>query len=353
MSKDGMKTKIICGFLLSVLLALVGCATAPKVSLDPTLTTYSRETLEDMDEIALPMNYNVDNFRQLQLGVHFKSVMGKDKQTGEEIGVDPDLSTRLQTEMAKLKRFTVYSAHNRDGVMFFEELADVDPSTQLAQPKKTRAIDLVLSAQVTVTKETIRRYYDSLIIYEVECDFSCEDLKTHTVKFADKAKGRTARTKVRTRTGRTAAGFMEKDAQQAVNQAAMKALMVLANKLGNTFPVGGRIIGASGSGDRLQLDKGFEDGIGNKQQCVIFINDGGVDVPLALAEATPGNDKSTLVVYRWNKSDPDAKPLIREYQDNPKGFLKRNKVYAVGYGLSTPPEWENAYADSLDEEARM
>ena len=333
-------------------LALVGCV-APEIPLDPTLTTYSRQKLEDMDEIALPMNYSIDNFRKLQLGVAFESVSGIDRKTGQPISVSQDLSTRLQTEMAKLKRFTIYSAHNRGGVMFFEELADVDPTAKLAKPKKVRNIDLVLSARVSVTKERQDRYNDTLLIYEVECDFNCEDMKTHTVKFAEKAKGRTARKQVLSFSGRKMAGYSDADEEQAITNAAMKALAVIANKLGNTFPVGGQVVGVSSSGDRMQLNKGFEDGIGHKQQCVIFVNDGGVDVPLALAEATPGTDKSTLVVYKWNKSDPDAKPLIREYQDAPKQFLKRNKVYAVGYGLSTPPEWENANAGSMDEQRRL
>ncbi len=344
--------KISYGISFLGILALVGCAT-PEVPLEPTLTTFSREKLEDMDEIALPMNYSIENFRKLQLGVAFESVTGIDKKTGEPISVSQDLSARLQTEMAKLKRFTIYSAHNRGGVMFFEELADVDPSASLAQPTKARNIDLVLSARVSVTKERQDRYNDTLLIYEVECDFNCEDLKTHTVKFAEKAKGRTARKQILSFSGRKMAGYSDADEEQAITNAAMKALAVIANKLGNTFPVGGQVVGVSSSGDRMQLDKGFEDGIGHKQQCVIFVNDGGVDIPLALAEATPGSNKSTLSVYKWNKSDADAKTLIREYQDAPKQFLRRNKIYAVGYGLSTPPEWENANPGSMDEQRRL
>lgn len=334
------------------LLALSGCST-PELALDPTLTTYSRERLEDMDEIVLPLNYNVDNFRKLQMGVAFEAVGGVDKKTGEPLAVSQDLSTRLQTEMAKLKRFTIYSAHNRGGVTFFEELADVDSATTLQKPDRTRDIDIVLSGRLTVTKERHDRYNDTLLIYEVECDFSCEDLKTRTVKFAEKAKGRTARKQVLSFSGMKMAGFTDEDEQQAITQAAMKALAVVANKLGNTFPVGGKITGVSASGERLQLDKGFDDGIGNRQQCVVFVNDGGVDVPLALAEASPGTDSSTLSAYRWNTDDPDAKVLIREYRDAPRQFLKNYKVYAVGYGLSTPPEWEEAYSGSMDEQLRL
>lgn len=331
---------------------LVGCAT-PELKLDPTLKTFSREDLEEMDEITLPMNYSTENFRKLQMGVAFDSIGGVDKKTGEPLTIDPNLSTRLQTEMAKLKRFTIFSAHNRGGVMFFQDLGDVDSDVSLVEAEDVRNIDIILTGKITVTKERQDRYNDTVIIYEVECDFSCEDLKTRTVKFAEKAKGRTARKVLLSFSGRKMAGFDDSDEQQAITQAAMKALAVVANKLGNTYPVGAEVAGITGSGDRMTISKGFEDGIGNKQQCVIYVDDGGVDVPIALAEAAPGADKSTLSVYKWNKGDADAKPLIRELQDAPRQFLKNNKVYAVGYGLSVPPEWENAYEGSMDEQMRL
>lgn len=330
---------------------LVGCKS--ELALEPTLTTFSRETLEDMDEIVLPTNYSVKGFRKLQMGVAFEVVPGLDKKTGEELIVSDDLSSRLQTEMAKLKRFTIFSAHNRSGVTFFQELTDVGEAA-MKEPVDMQELDLVLSGRVTVTKERNDRYNDTVLIYEVECDFSCEDLATKTVKFAEKAKGRTARKQLLSFSGRKMAGYSDEDEQQAITQAAMKALAVVANKLGNTFPVGGKITGSTRTGNRLTLDKGFEDGIGNKQQCVIFVNDGGVDIPVALAEAAPGaQGTSNLTVYRWNDDDPDAEPLIEDFRKNGNSFVKQNDVYAVGYGLSVPPEWENAYEGSMDEQLRL
>ncbi len=346
-----MKKAIVATLGVSFVL-LVGCRT-PELELEPTLTTFSRETLEDMDEIQMPTNYSTQNFRKIQLGVAFETKNGIDKKTGEPLIISQSLSTRLQTEMAKLKRFTIFSAHNREGVTFFQELSDVDGDVNLTEAKDVRNIDAVLSGTITVTKERQDRYNDTLLIYEVECDFSCEDLKTRTVKFAEKAKGRTARKQVLSYTGRKMAGYSEADEQQAIEQAAMKALAVVANKLGNTFPVGGKVKGISASGERMTLEKGFEDGIGNAQQCVIYVDDGGVDIPIALAEATPSANTSNLRIYRWNKSDDDAEVLIEELEDAPRQFLKNNKVYAVGYGLSVPPEWENAYKGSMDEQLRL
>ena len=337
---------------LGLLILAAGCST-PELQLDPKLRTYSREELEDMDEIEMPSNYSVDNFRKLQLGVAFEVLPGVDKKTGEALAIDPNLSTRLQTEMAKLKRFTVFSAHNRSGVTIFEALSDVDDQVKLQAPTDVKAIDLILSGKLTVSKERVDRYNDTILIYEVECDFSCEEAKTREVKFAEKARGRTARKVVLSFSGRKMAGYDDKDEQQAITHAAMKALAVMANKLGNAYPVGGRVTGISASGERMTAQVGYEEGFGKNQQCVIFVSDEGVDIPLALAEAVPKNDgTSSLVVYRWANS-ADAKPMVKALRKNGRVFPRNNKVYAVGYGLPVPPEWENAYEGSMDEQLRL
>lgn len=331
--------KILSGAAALACLAwLCGCSTAP---------------------IALPANYSTQNFRKIQMGVAFSAAEGVDKKTGEPLPVPQGLNERLQTELAKLKRFTIYSAHNRGGVMYFEELTELEKlsegktSTSLAEATSVKDIDVVLSGHVSVSKERHDRYDDTLLIYEVECDVSCEDLRSRTVKFAEKAKGRTARKQVLSFSGMKIAGYSEKDEEQAITQAAMKALAVIAEKLGNNFPAGGSIVGISASGERMQLDIGFENGIGNRQQCVVYVADGGVDVPIALAEAAPGTDQSTLLVCRWNDADADAAALIETLKKSPKQFLKDFGVYAVACGLPVPPEWEDDSADAEDEKKRL
>lgn len=332
--------KISCWIQVSIgaiLIMNVGCSTPKK---DRELVTYSRSDVLSYRDIDFPLNYSRTNFRKLLMGVAFESVSGKDLETGKPLLISKDLSVRMQTEMAKLKRFTIFSAHNRGGVMFFQELADVDEDVKIASASNTREMDLILSGRVTVTKERQELYKENKIIYEVECDFSCEDMKTRTVKFAEKARGRVERRQLLTISGIKAVGYSEKDEQQAITQAAMQALAKVANKLGNLYPIGGCITGISSTGERMQLDKGFEDGVGNKQQCVVYVDDGGIDIPLALAEGMPGPSTTNLRVIRWNKHDDDAEPLIQALLATPKKFIKENKVYAAGYGMSVPPEWE-------------
>ena len=134
--------------------------------------------------------------------------------------------------------------------------------------------------------------------------------------------------------------------KQAIEQAALKAVVEIANRLGNEYPAGGRITGTTATGEKLTLDKGELDGIGPNQMCVVFVNDGGVDIPIALAAAFPKKTGSSqLEVRRWNDKDKDAKPLVKLFKANPKGFLADNKVYAVGYGMPVPPAWKQGVDD--------
>lgn len=308
------------------------------------MTTYGKKDFK-RGEIELPANFSTENFRKLTLGVAFNDISVKAGDISPEIV--QTLSSRLQTEMSKLRRFTVFSAHNRGGVQFFQALADVgDADMSIAEEVEMKSLDLVLSASITVSKERQERYNHDEIIYEVECDFSCEDLKTRTVKFAEKAMGRSVRTQAFSLSGQKLGGHVAdtlEDERQAIYHAAMQAVAVMANKLGNTFPVGGRVIGILPSGTRFAIDKGFEHGIGKDQQMILYADYFGVKLPLAVAEAVPETTQSSALIYRWNNWDKDAKPIIKDIQ---KGNWQNYKLYAVGYGMPIPPEWEKAYDKS-------
>ena len=126
----------------------------------------------------------------------------------------------------------------------------------------------------------------------------------------------------------------------------MKALVEIANRLGNEYPAGGRIVGTTATGEKMTLDKGELDGIGVNQMCVVFVSDGGVDIPIALAAAYPKKTgTSQLDVRRWNDRDKDAKPLVKSFKADPKAFLAENKIYAVGYGMPVPPTWKQGTDD--------
>ena len=326
---------------------LCGCATTETIDLGPNVTTFSKEELMKAPRITLPPGYNTDNFRKIRMNVFFESVTGREKVVDSdgklverELAASQNLGARLQGAMAELNRFTVRSDYNRGGALAESIRKGVEGVKQDA--------DISLSCKVTATKEKEKRYNDTLVIYEVDVDYSCEDLKTGDVAFAGHAKGRTARSQFVGITGRVTGGFQDTpdNERQAIEQAALKAVVEIANRLGNEYPVGGRITGATATGEKLTLDKGELDGIGANQMCVVFVNDGGVDIPLALADAFPKKTgTSQLEVCRWNDRDGDAKPLVKAFKKDPKGFLNESRVYAVGYGMPVPPAWKQGVDD--------
>lgn len=336
--------------ILSILgLALLcGCASTPEtIDLGPKLTTFSETELMKAPRIQLPPGYNTDNFRKIRMNVFVQSIDGKEKvmnadgtHTERPLAASQNLGARLQGAMAELNRFSVRSDFNR-GAALAENIRKGEEATK-------QDADIALSCMVTATKEKLSRYTDTLVIYEVDIDYSCEDLKTGDVTFSGHAKGRTARSQFVGISGRITGGFRDnpENEKQVIEQASLKALVEIANRLGNEYPIGGRITGTTATGEKLTLDKGELDGIGANQMCVVYVNDGGVDVPIALAAAFPKKTGSSqLEVRRWNDKDTDAKPLLKLFKANPKGFLNENKVYAVGYGMPVPPTWKQGVDD--------
>ena len=336
-----MKTFALAALCSSFAAMLIcGCASAPSGNDRPLpVKYYSKAELEDMDTVQLPSNYSVDNFKKLQLGVAF-SVTARDGK----VKVDPALSGRLQTEMAKLKRFTIFSMHNRNGVKAFERVADLDESVKLDEASDVKNINLILNASMMISCEVHELYNEKEYVYAADCDFSCEDLKTRTVLFAEKARGGSSRKVRYTLTGQNYGSTTE---EMAILTAALRALKIVANKLGNTFPTGGRVTNISGSGETMAMAAGYNEGIGAKQQVAVFLTEDGLDIPIAFAEAAPKNDgTSMLSVYKWNTRHKDAKPIIEELQDSPRKFLKNYKgekkdgLYAVAFGMPVPEDWE-------------
>lgn len=325
---------LIAGLSIS---AICGCANTGE-SHSGVYTSGS--DIMNAEELALPANYDVENLdRKLIMLVAVAAKKGLTEGAKEGLEIDPALSTRFQTEMAKLKRFTIYSAHNNAAGDLVANLADIGEVGDNS-PVDIKNIDLSLTLSLTATRERQRVDDGNVWIYEVECDCNCRDEKTRMVKFAEKVRGEARRHQMISMRNRRAAGFDEKTAQGAITEAAMKALANLAKKLGNTFPVGGKVTGMLPSGETMMFDRGFEQGIFKNQQTVVFVDYMGVDVPIAAGTAEPGRDKSRLAVRRWNDDNKDAKMIIKELRQSPMAFFKNYKIYAVGYGIPIPPEWE-------------
>lgn len=339
------KLSIYCAL---VALLFAGCQTSSHYYLNPALKTYSRATLEKVSPIKLPPNWNADNFKKIVLGVHITD-------GGKEL--DRTLNTRLQTEIDKLKRFQVYSAYNVDGKMMFMDLADVGEA-EMKEPTKQPELNYILNIKLTMRRSA--RVEPSrgmkFFRYEAVCDWNLEDLAERTIAESGVAKGVTERLQYVSPGMIPLSGFFpEMGDEEARCSAALKAIAVVANRIGNRFPVGGEIKGVSQSGERLTLDKGFGHGIGKFHQvavCARVGRSGKVSIPIALAEAMPTPSDSNLHIYRWNRDNPDAEIVVKEYLADPRAYAKTHKLFAVGYGIPIPPEWEDDSTEA-DERVRL
>lgn len=338
-------------------LLVAGCATTEVDTEDygPNVTHYGKNDLVNKGEITLPPGFSKDDMTELVMGVTFKASdkLPKDAVAGGEspLPVDPNLSLTLQTHMDKLKRFTMVALHGSDTENDLAAVADYsNGNIELASQEKAVKINVLLQCNIVCAKSrtTVRGVGSQpdteQIVYKVYLMATCKDLRKGTVLFSEPVVGRTRPHVVTMVNGRPRGGFDSKQESAAIEKAAMNAIIELANKLGNRFPAGGHVIAVSRSGDSMTLDKGANDGIGMGQQCVIVMDDEGVNIPIALAEAYPETTehKSALKIYRWNDADKDAKDIAKEYKANPRGFFSQNKnnLYAVCYGVALPPEWE-------------
>ncbi len=334
-----MKTSSFALYGAAVAVAILGgCATAPTARGPIPAKYYSKAELEDMDEVKLPPNYSVDNFRKLQmvLNVKIESADGKTR-------ISKGLSTRMQTEMAKLKRFEIFSLHNRSKVEL-DAIGDLDEEVKVVEADQVKASDLMLTGSIKVTCAINELHNEKVYVYSADGDFSCENAKTRTVYFAEKARGVWDRKVKYSLTGQ-AHGNVSED--QAIQIACLRCLAIVANKLGNTFPTGGRVTNITGSGDTMVMQAGQQEGIAPNQQVCVFLSEDGLDIPVAFAEATPKNDgTSQLRVYRWNTDNSDAKAVVKEIRGSGRSFLKqyrgdkKNGLYAVAFGMAVPADWE-------------
>ena len=333
-----MKNLSVIAMAIGVGVIITGCMTTPSGRGPLPVKYYTKADLEDMDEVKLPANYSIDNFRKLQMVMNVKVVSGDGKMK-----VDKNLSTRMQTEMAKLKRFEIFSLHNRSKTEL-DALSDVDETVKVIEADQVKASDLILTGSITITRSLHELRDERVYVYMADGDFSCENAKTRTVLFAEKARGFWDRRIRYTLTGQVQGNVSE---DEAIQIASLRCLALIANKLGNTFPSGGRVTNITGSGDTMVMQAGQHEGIAPNQQVCVFLSEDGLDIPIAFAEATPKNDgTSQLRVYRWNTDNDDAEAIVDEIRGSARKFLKsykgdlKNGLYAVAFGMAVPADRE-------------
>ncbi len=334
--------------VVAIAVLLCSCSSDPKNTKQTKYgqknqVTYGREELRKQP-INFPPNYNTDNFRKLVMAVDF----GNTACDGFSPEIGRAVNTRMQSEMAKIKRFSVFAVHGQR-LERIQALADVGQA-KLAETTDMKDIAIMLSGNILMTLQRKNAGRKQVLTYGLTINITCTDLKTGLVKFSKDIDAKVNKRQTLSSSGRVIAGFNannQKDIEQVFMDVVVLAAMKLANELGNSFPVGGRITGMLD--ETLTLDKGFEQGVGGKMQMVVFTQISGVDLPLALAEASPGTNTSNLQIWRWNTDNQRVQNIRKQMQDD-SAWLEKNKLYAVGYGMAKPSDWDKPMDHDLDDE---
>ena len=351
-----MMKKFTLTIFAAAVLGLTGCATnlvrtdaensARAVQIEPDLHTVSRGDAEDADEVSLPQNYNPDNYRKMVLQVLFYP---DDQENPDRFAKEKSeaVTSLFETEITKLRRFTILSSSQlgqqaRRDVKRMQDKGGV-PSDRIFRLGREKGAKYALVGGIAIKSERYNRLSNNEIFYIITVNYQLINLETNEIEEADTAEGRAKRTFYATPNGAYVGGFNLNDPKQtqvALNEASYRALKIIANKIGNKFPVGGQVTGARG--ERVQVNAGYDQGLMGKQVGVLYTFDG-VDIPLAYVELQPGKNSTSGRIIRWN-SDDEADELIDKFKENGMAYLRDYpETYVVSKGMPTPPEWDKNY----------
>lgn len=325
-----------------------GCAGPANLSsgiqIKPKLHSVSKEDYTKTfggKAIDLPQNYSNKNYKRLVVSTWFFANENADNYSNAHVET---LSTMMETEISKLKRFTIVSRHlGQKGKMSeknFQDLGTTSRKNKMRLGKGMNA-DYSLTGGISAVKEEYNRGSKNELVYIIRVDYQLIDNETDEILEADMAEGRSIRTIMRLPSGKIIGGFSRDNEKDALAQAAMNALKVIGNKIGNKLPIGGEVVGIRG--ERFAIDKGYEEGLMGKQTVTLYLTDMGIDIPFAVGEINPGAHKTSGKIIKWSE-DEDVQDIIAKIRNN-KNFLKNNEVYAVSNGMPLPPEWDNNYKD--------
>jgi hypothetical protein len=76
-----------------------------------------------------------------------------------------------------------------------------------------------------------------------------------------------------------------------------KAFRLIANAVLNYSPSGGRVIALQG--DRFELDRGSTRGVQSNETMIVFVEEGGIAEPIAVARVQAGVARSSGVITNW------------------------------------------------------
>lgn len=321
----------------------------PRIQIEPTLHGRSAEEIVQSGEaVRLPANYSKDNYRQIRVAASF---FPQDPDSPGQFAKEQTetVAAWLESELVKLRRFDILARSQLAELATAREISFQDQGTvsgnDLLRLGRQQGADYAFTAGMIINREIFDRVREQELIFTTIITFQLIDLESGSIVEADSVEGRSRRTFFQMPSGMIVGGFNPNNQEmvdEALREASMNALKVIANRLGYRLPVGGPVIGIRG--EQFQVGAGREQGLMGDQVVVLYTNDMGVDVALARGEITPSQQQSPGRIFQWS-DDPSVADLVEQLRTDPRGFLLDYELFAVSDGMPLPPEWEQAYQD--------
>lgn len=337
----------------SVLL-LVGCQATTRVgdkeadiSKNSKVNYINTESLKDQDNIKVPAGYNIKEFVKLSIAPYVVELKMDDSDSSTiDEGMPVEL---LGGEFSRSERFTVLTrtctACDYE-VAFQAENTEEKGAIELGKAKNPDYI-LQMSVLLGESKGLIEKDGAKFhtITYKSTVSAKLIDGTTKEIKHSFPSIRMNLEPKLyaKSKNNGFLAGFKyfdEKIVNQAYQDATALSIQVLASRVMEQFPVGGKA--KNYKRNKFSLNVGSNQGIpkqGKKIPAILFLDDDGITTALASGFIIPGGSEvSQFHVLQWKTSDSEAKNIQKDLNKEGKAYLKSNKIYAVSVG--TPENWE-------------
>jgi hypothetical protein len=341
---------------LSMLL-LVGCQTTEiradkeaDTSANSKVNYINSESLKDEKNIEVPAGYNIKEFVKLSIAAYVVELKMDATKKNAPSKLDQGMPVELLGgEFSRSERFTVLTRTCTacdEEVAFQAENTVEEGAIELGQANNP---DYILQMSVLLGTSTKKVNNDSgsyyAITYKSTVSAKLIDGTTKEIKHSFPPIHMNLEPKKYAESKNTGflGGFKYFEtavSNQAYQDATALSIQVLASRVMEQFPVGGKA--KNYKRNKFSLNAGSNQGIpkqGKKIPAILFLDDDGITTALASGFIIPGgSETSQFHVLKWKMSDDEAMDTKKKLDEEGKKYLKRNKIYAVSVGM--PENWE-------------
>lgn len=320
-------------------------AVAPRLPVkaqeSPNRVIASRRMVEDRP-FRMPGNFSGSSWKHMVIGVNPRAnVYASSSSYFSEEDVR-FMGARIQSELAKIKRFTIQDVEDADysALRDAQEDGDIRIADRVDQPEITHFAQW--NIKLSTVSERTGSYSKEI---RVVCDLAFKLTEAATGNIVEDASLPPFDIREEQRLdnmGRVVSGINWRDASALrgiVQRLASQGAIRIANILANENPCGGKIV-ACLSEKAMVMENGTRQGISDGMQMLVYATVEGVPVPIAYADAQPGPDRTKLDLWKFNEDDPFAQTVIAALKANPKGF-REHGLNAVSVGEAANPLWRN------------